>query len=127
MSTTSPFDHRPDAELGAALRAALAPDDDAAFARRVTAAAERVWGSTLPGVAWWSVLTDWARPGLAAALVVVAVATFWLGRVAAAGPVGAVPLGDPLRSSSVELTLPTLLAEPLAPDLDAVLAVAMEP
>jgi hypothetical protein len=107
----SEFEHRPDVELGAALREALTPPDDPAFVLRVVAAA----GSLPP--AWWEVLRAWARPGLAAALVLTALAGFWLGRATAPAPVAAeeepVPEGEHVAG---------LFASPRPPDVDLVLA-----
>lgn len=66
MKESPSFDHRPDAELGAALRAALEPEDtQAAFVARVMAryddALERSSVATL------DVLASWFRPGMVAA------------------------------------------------------------
>jgi hypothetical protein len=74
------FDHRPDPELGAALRAALEPskDDQAAFVARVMAryddALER---ATVPT---WEVLASWSRRGIVAAAAAAVLAGFLLGR-----------------------------------------------
>ena len=127
MNQTSPFDHRPDPVLGAALRAALATDDDAAFARRVVAAAEADLGSA--GL-WWQELTAWARPGLVAALLAVAAAGFWLGAMTQGRGTptnGTTALGDPLTAAdSDQLAVPVLLAEEEAPEVDLVLGLALE-
>src|SRR6266571_4006748 len=67
MKNEPSFDHRPDPELGAALRAALEPKDDhAAFAARVMAQYERALGRA--SVATLDVLASWFRPGIAAAV-----------------------------------------------------------
>ncbi len=125
MSTSSVFDHQPDPELGRELRAVLSVDDDAQFVHAVVTAADRAYGERqLPGE-WWEVLTVWARPGLAAALVLLAVVGFWLGTLAGGGN-GSATLGDPLRTVDAGLEVPVLLAERSAPDLDVVLAVALE-
>jgi len=58
----TPFDSRPDPVLGAALRAALAPRDSAAFVGRVVVAADRP-------AAPLEVLAGWSRLGIAAALL----------------------------------------------------------
>lgn len=124
--TSSPFDHQPDRELGAALEAALSASDDRAFADQVAAAAERLYGEV--AAPWWSVLTSWARPGLVAAMVLIAAAGFWLGVQARGGsnPAEAIPgLGDPLVAGASALSVPALLAGQQAPDVDLVLAVAL--
>jgi len=66
MNESPSFDHRPDPELGAALRAALEPTDDhAAFVARVLAQ----YDATLErsSVAMLDVLASWFRPGMVAA------------------------------------------------------------
>jgi hypothetical protein len=79
MIDNEKFDHRPDPELGKALRAALEPaGDQAAFVARVMAgydaALER---ATVPT---WEVLASWSRRGIAAALVAAVAVGFWFGR-----------------------------------------------
>jgi hypothetical protein len=59
MTELTPFDSRPDPELGAALRAALGPSGDAAFASRFRAA--------LAADTPIEVLARWVGPGLVAA------------------------------------------------------------
>lgn len=78
MNDTQPFDHRPDPELGAALRAALEPKDDhTAFVVRVMGQYERVLErSTVPTL---DVLASWFRPGIAAAIAALIVG-FLFGR-----------------------------------------------
>jgi hypothetical protein len=67
MKNEPSFDHRPDAELGAALRAALEPKDDhKAFAARVMAQYERALDRA--SVPTLDVLASWFRPGIAAAV-----------------------------------------------------------
>jgi len=68
------FDHRPDPELGALLRAALEPTDHAAFVARVMAVVERREAPTL------DVLARWARVGIAAAVLAAIAAGFALHR-----------------------------------------------
>lgn len=70
------FDHQPDPVLGAALRAALAPGDRAAFVARVRA---RLEGPL--AVPMVDVLARWARVGIAAALVAAVAAALVVGRV----------------------------------------------
>ena len=78
MKELQPFDHRPDPEMGAALRAALEPkDDQTAFVARVMAQYERAWDRA--SVPTLDVLASWFRPGIAAALAAL-VAGFLFGR-----------------------------------------------
>jgi hypothetical protein len=72
------FDHRPDPELGAALRAALDPrSDQTAFVARVMAQYDRALDrATVPML---DVLASWFRPGVAAAAAAL-IAGFLLGR-----------------------------------------------
>jgi hypothetical protein len=78
MKDSQAFDHRPDPELGAALRAALEPkDDQKAFVTRVMARYEQTLdGATIPTL---DVLASWFRPGIAAAAAAL-IAGFLLGR-----------------------------------------------
>jgi len=78
MRDSQPFDHRPDPELGAALRAALEPKDDhQVFAARVMAQYERALDrATVPTL---DVLASWFRPGIAAAAAAL-LAGFLIGR-----------------------------------------------
>ncbi len=126
----SAFDHRPDPELGNALRAAFATDDDAGFARRVLAAADQLFGDASMTGPWWGVLGAWARPGLVAAMVLIAAAAFWLGAWAQRTSDGSTPAAqvawdDPLRTGSEQLSVPLLMAGTREPDVDVVLAVAL--
>jgi hypothetical protein len=70
----TPFDHRQDPMVGAALRQALATTDDAAFVARVLAAAVRPRARSSVDV-----LAGWARPGIAAAALAALVAGFAVG------------------------------------------------
>lgn len=74
----APFDHRPDPELGVALRSALEPGDQAAFVARVLALAGEARASS-----WDGVLARWARVGVAAALLIAAAAGYFVGRATA--------------------------------------------
>lgn len=122
--TTSSFDHRPDTELGNALRDALTVGDDASFVRRAVASADAVFGE--PRVDdWWTELGRWSQPGLAAALVVLTAAVLWLG-LGRTGVDGAAALGDPLGTAATGLAVPALLASSAAPQVDEVLATALE-
>lgn len=66
MNESPSFDHRPDPELGAALRAALEPrDDHAAFVARVMAQYDAALERS--SVATLDILAGWFRPGMVAA------------------------------------------------------------
>ncbi len=119
---SSPFDHRPDRQIGRVLREALSARDDSAFAKRVMAAAEPIFGQ-VPAGQWWTVLTEWARPGLAAALGLVAAAVLWFTGIAQPSN-GTMDISDPLVAASEQLAVPALLADTPAPNVDAVLAAA---
>ena len=86
----TPFDHRPDPVLGAALRDALQPRDRerAAFRARVLATAAQAPDPVV------DVLARWSRLGIAAAIVAALAAGVLVGRTSrAAEP--AVALSDP--------------------------------
>jgi hypothetical protein len=80
MNDERMFDHRPDPELGAALRRALDPprDDQEAFVARVLAR----YDSTLAAatVPTWEVLAAWSRRGIAVAAAAAVLVGFLLGR-----------------------------------------------
>ncbi|MEO8138755.1 MAG: hypothetical protein ABI742_03860 [Gemmatimonadota bacterium] len=71
MTTNDPFDSRPDPVLGARLRECLDAGDHAAFVARVRARLPRT-GSQ------WETLATWARPGIAAALILAASLGYWV-------------------------------------------------
>ncbi len=79
MTDERMFDHRPDPELGAALRRALDPprDDQAAFVARVMARYNSALAAAT--VPTWEVLAAWWRRGIAVAAAAV-LAGFLLGR-----------------------------------------------
>jgi len=107
------FDYRPDEFLGKALREALSSPDDVAFTRRVMAAIPEATGSE----SWWEVLGDWARPGVAAALVALAAAGAWLADRGAPGP--QVPQTDELVAvASESLSARSLLASQTLPEFN---------
>jgi hypothetical protein len=110
MTVHSPFDHAPDPALGEALRDVLAVDDDPAFVRAVL---ER----TQVPEPWWEVLGDWARPGVAAALLAVAAGAFLLGRFVA--PTPAVLGSGEAVDAGFEVT--ALLADAVVPDVESIL------
>jgi hypothetical protein len=112
MTEHSPFDHTHDPALGVALREVLAVGDDAVFVHRVL---ERVRVAE----PWWAVLGEWARPGVAAALLLVAVGGFLLGRLVGPAP-GAVATGEAVRAVA-GLEVSALLGDAAPPDLEAIL------
>jgi|SRR6185503_5169068 len=80
MNDEKTFDHRPDPELGAALRRALDPPrgDQAAFVQRVMARYDgALAAATVPT---WEVLAAWSRRGIALAAAAAILAGFLLGR-----------------------------------------------
>jgi hypothetical protein len=80
MTDERMFDHRPDPELGAALRRALDPprDDQAAFVARVMAHYDGVLAAAT--VPTWEVLAGWSRRGIAVAAAAAVLVGFLLGR-----------------------------------------------
>jgi hypothetical protein len=109
MTGHSPFDHVHDPAFGEALRDVLAVEDDAAFVRTVL---ERTHAQP----PWWEVLGDWARPGVAAALLAVAAGAFLLGRLVGPAPAGVA--GEPVQAG-FEVT--ALLADGAVPDVETLL------
>jgi len=118
----SPFDHRQDRELGAALKSALSGGDEAAFVQSVVASAALLQDRVDGGGDWLEILGGWARPGLIAAAtgMAAAVALYWSG--ARVPDDGATLLDDPLQAS-VEIPAAFLAAQP--PDLNEVLALEL--
>ena len=114
MNEHSAFDHKRDDRLGDVLRAALSVPGEDVFIRRVLV---RV---TEP-LTWWEVLGGWARPGLAAALLLVAAAGFWLGRTVRAGE-PTVALEEMLNASAGNGTMTALLSSARPPNVDVLFA-----
>jgi hypothetical protein len=77
MDRETPFNHRQDLPLGAALRDALAPGDPGAFVARVLARHDAA-RATPPA---WDVLASWGRRGVAVAAVAALAAGLLVGRV----------------------------------------------
>ena len=122
---SSPFDHRPLHDLGAALREFLQPLDDQEFVDRVMAAA-RVGDRSLFRGDGWEVLSGWARPGLAAAAAMIVLAMAASISMGARGPADVVTIDDALQAPTA-VTAPLLLvASPNPPDVDIVLAISFE-
>lgn len=79
MTDKPSFDHRPDTELGAALRAALDPQDDhSAFVARVLAQYDNALERS--SLAMFDVLASWFRPGMVAAAAAALVLGIFVGR-----------------------------------------------
>lgn len=110
MTQHSPFDHTPDPVFGDALRDALAVGDDPGFVRQVL---DRIRAPE----PWWEILGDWARPSVAAALLVTAAGAFLLGRLVGPQPAGLA--GDPGPGIGLEVT--ALLTEGGPPDVESIL------
>jgi hypothetical protein len=128
MTDERMFDHRPDPELGAALRAALEPaqDDQARFVARVMARYDEALTQTT--VPTWEVLASWSRRGIAAAAAAV-LAVLLLGR-AVLTPVVDAPASieaamAPTGGAGPGLT--ALVTAPDPPDASVVFASFEEP
>ena len=121
----SPFDHRPDRELGKALKSVLSGADEDAFVQRVlNRVAEMQEGGSL-GLAWWEILDTWARPGLvAAALGLIAGVMIWAGGLTFGGQT-TIALGDPLQSVGDSGVPAAFLATAQPPSLSEVLAMGL--
>lgn len=111
MTLSNPFDPGRDEALGRLLASALDPGDHGRFAARVRAA--------LPGTeadSPWEVLARWARPGIAAAVLLAASLAGWL----ALGRPGSPAVAEaPARSAE---PAEALFAASEAPSHDGVLA-----
>ena len=82
MSPNSPFDPGQGRELGDLLREALTPAGNAEFVSRVL-------GSLPAAGSLWEVLAGWARPGIAAAILLAAALGYWLVPRETTGPTAA--------------------------------------
>jgi hypothetical protein len=114
---SSPFDHKPLQDLGRALREVLETGDNRAFVARVMRDVRAFHASRLLG-GWWEVLGAWARPGLAAAAVLVALAVGLSISANSPGTVDEVTADDALRAT--EASVLTIAADP--PDVEFILA-----
>ena len=114
----SPFDHRPWRELGRALREVLEAGDDRVFVARVMAEIRALDVRPLRSD-WWEVLGTWARPGLAAAAVLVALTMGLTISSRTAGAVEETTADDALQAST-EASVLTVAANP--PDVGFILA-----
>lgn len=82
MNSNSPFDPGPDRELGDLLREALTPAGHADFV-------SRVMGRLPAAGSYWDVLAGWARPGIAAAILLATALGYWLAPRESAVPTAA--------------------------------------
>lgn len=123
MTTPSAFDHRPDAEIGTALRELLSAADDDLVAARITAAAQPLLGRA-PSQ-WSEVLGTWAWPGVAAAAVLAISATLWM---AVASKRGDPDLGiDEALQPAGDVAPQVLVAATTAPELDRLMWTIPDP
>ena len=76
---SNPFESERDPLLGPALREALTPADSASFTSRVLAS---LGARGNP----WDVLASWARPGVAAAVLLISLLGYWLVVESGGGP-----------------------------------------
>jgi hypothetical protein len=119
MTDERMFDHRPDPELGAALRRALDPprDDQAAFVARVMARYDgALAAATVPT---WEVLAAWSRRGIALAAAAAVLGGFLLGRV--------LQTPEPPETLDAALTPIALINATDPPDASVVFASFVEP
>ena len=115
----TPFGHRQDPELGAALRAALEPGEQAAFIARVLA------GFDAARAPYWEVLAAWARLGLAAAAAVALVGGFLVGR-SMRGPASLDEAFAASGAGSPAPALAALVTSQRPPDASVLLAAMVE-
>lgn len=122
MKDSPSFDHRPDPELGAALRAALeASGDQSAFVARVMAQYESALErETIPTL---DVLASWFRPGIAAAVAALFVG-FLFGRAVLAPAPASI---DAAMASAEGPGLAALVTAPDPPDASVVFTSLVEP
>ena len=120
MDRETPFNHRQDAQLGAALREMLVPGEAGAFVARVLARYDAA--RTTPPA--WDVLAAWGRRGVAVAAVAALAAGLLVGRAMrpATGTMEDA-LGSPSGSS---LPPSALLAAQRAPEASAAFASLIE-
>ena len=125
MSAYSPFDHRPDKSLGRALKELLTPDDHRAFVTKIVVRAEREFRGAPTWASPWEVLSAWARPGLAAAVIVMIVALLGL-PLRSGRDVQEATVDDALGRAAESEEQLTILHSPTPPDVNVVLASGFE-
>ncbi|MBI1967735.1 MAG: hypothetical protein HYS40_07080 [Gemmatimonadetes bacterium] len=117
--TPTRFDHRPDPVLGAALRHALEPGDQAAFVARVVAGFDVARTAAAPT---WEVLAGWAGRGIAAATVAALLAGLLLAR----SPRASVGVEEAFASTAEGGATTALLTGLRPPDASVVFATLVE-
>jgi hypothetical protein len=126
MKDLQPFDHRPDPELGAALRAALDPQgDQAAFVARVMARYDSALDRASVPAPTLEVLASWFRPGMVAAA-----AALVLGFVFGRAMLQPAPVAESIDAAMAAAEGPGLAALVTAqdpPDASVVFASLVEP
>lgn len=120
MKNEPSFDHRPDPELGGALRAALEPKDHAAFVARVMARYESALDhATIPTL---DILASWFRPGIAVAAAAL-IAGFLFGRsILTPAPAGAPASIESAMAAAEGPGLAALVSAQDPPDASVVFA-----
>ena len=126
MTDERKFDHRPDPELGAVLRAALEPrNDQAAFVARVMARYDTALDTgTVPT---WEILASWSRRGIAAAAAAAVLAGFLLGRTVWAPAADAPASMETAMAPTGGPGLTALVTASDPPDASVVFASLVEP
>jgi len=124
MKPSSPFDHRPDLALGSALRDLLTPDDHRAFVNRVVRSAQLQFMSGISPRNWFDLLSAWARPGMAAALLLVVLGA--AGHLRRAEQPAQMALEDTLSEVPATVESNTFLVSTDPPDFDLILASGIE-
>ncbi|MDH5805470.1 MAG: hypothetical protein OEZ54_09870 [Gemmatimonadota bacterium] len=118
------FSHENDPELAKALTNALEPADHRGFVNRVMAAADQLLGASR--TSFWEILSDWAKPGLAAAVLagVIAVAVAVL--ASRQMPQSQATIDDALQRDVLAPEGSLLMESLNPPTVDIVLAVSVE-
>lgn len=124
MKDSQPFDHRPDPELGAALRAALDPQgDQSAFVARVLAQYDTALDrASIPTL---DILASWFRPGIVAAAAALVLGLLF-GRTVLA-PAAATESMDAAMAPAEGPGLAALVTAQDPPDASVVFASLVEP
>lgn len=124
MRDSQPFDHRPDPELGAALRAALDPQgDQSAFVDRVMAQYDTALDrASIPTL---DILASWFRPGIVAAAAALVLGLLF-GRTMLA-PAAATESMDAAMAPAEGPGLAALVTAQDPPDASVVFASLVEP